>query len=1632
MKQIWSKSLACLLCLALLVGMLPVAALADDNPPAPANDGIQLLADTATDISYIDANGVTQTCNSATVVIADDTTWDNDNNAGWYVVNSNVTISERVTVIGKVHLILADGYTLNAAKGITVTGSNSLTIYGQSGGTGKLTATGDTLQAGIGGGSGQSGGAITINGGTVNATGTSQAAGIGGGYSGNGGTITINGGTVTAKGGNNRLGGGAGIGGGYYGTGGAITINDGTVNATGGFDSAGIGGGSYGAGGNQIVINGGTVKATSGQGSGVALGAGRDKEGGQVTINGGTVYANKSTSGGGDGIGWKVQLVSKPGSSGIIVAQAVSDQANLSGFNGIIKQGSTYTVYGSANLETALEIKKGETLKIGNGKTLTISENVILTNNGTITVSGTLTNNGTIVDNGTINGTVSGDVRYPSSVTVSLTQGGQSVTSVSYGSAITITATMTKQTATNALTAEVGTVDFWLGDVDTGTKLGGANVTATDSTYTATLTLNDEMWAKGFAIGSNTITADFGGVASTSGDGLLNSTGTATLTVTKGSQTAPGAPTMSDRTTTSVTLDTISGGQGTVQYGYVKGNSGTPSSWQNGTTFSGLQPGTDYTFYARYAGNDYYNESPVSAGLTFTTLPEITASNLDAGYVGVPYNATLQATVDSGKTVTWTLASGSTLPAGLTLNNNGTISGTPKAAVTNYTFTVQATIDGGDGTQQVTNTATLSITINQGTAVITANPSNGNGIYTYGETITISGEITASNQAPSNGINSITEPEQNRVGLYSGDTQLATAEVTDGSFTITYETAKQGIQIGENQTLTVKYGGSNDLTSGSTTVTITLNAKHVTATITNTITKAFDGNTDAAVELAVASSDLVNADDEIAVTGTGTYSGADAGESIDVTVSNIQTDGDDSAWYTVSAPTGVTGAITQATQAAPNAPTVIERTSSSVTLAALGTTGQGALEYGYTTGTEGEPGNWQTGTTFTDLTSGTTYTFYARYSGDNNYNPAVSVTGTKTSTLSTTGPNVVNPGETVVTDDGTKVTNDGEKITITPDGGGTTTTITPDDGTTVNGDGSVNVPGGSTIQTGDGPAITIGEDTTGETVGTDGGITLPDGGSATIGSGDDITTITTPDSGTIKPNYDGTVTVPDGSTVQTGDGPEMTLPDGGTIDPDTGAVMPDAGGSVVIGSGEDTTTITPPSGVPVIPNGDGTVTVPDGSTVQTGNGPEMTLPDGGTVDPDTGAVTPDAGGSVVIGSGEDTTTITPPSGQPVTPNDDGSFTIPGGSTVADKNGDEYTYPPEGGTLGQDGTVVYTVTVTFDSQGGSEVASKDINVNNPVEEPANPTRSGYSFRGWYTAASGGERWDFTKPVAADMTLYAQWSWINVGGPTYPPTMDEPENGTVTTSPSRPEEGDVVTITPKPDEGFEVDEIRITDEDGKEIAVTQNPDGTYTFTQPDGKVTIKMTFRCDGGELCPGHHLTDVSKDAWYHAAVDYAVEHGIMEGVSETEFSPNTEVTRAQAVQILYNLEGQPTVDGDNEFTDVFGWYEAAVTWAAQTGVATGYGDGTFQPGDSITRQEFAQMLYNYAKYKGYDLTAEGDLSQFPDSGSVADWAEAAMSWANGNELINGHDNGTIDAGGTAIRAQAASILMKFDQNLTEE
>lgn len=269
--------------------------------------------------------------------------------------------------------------------------------------------------------------------------------------------------------------------------------------------------------------------------------------------------------------------------------------------------------------------------------------------------------------------------------------------------------------------------------------------------------------------------------------------------------------------------------------------------------------------------------------------------------------------------------------------------------------------------------------------------------------------------------------------------------------------------------------------------------------------------------------------------------------------------------------------------------------------------------------------------------------------------------------------------------------------------------------------------------------------------------------------------------------------------------------------------------------------------------------------------------------------------------------------------------------------------------------------------------------------------------------------------------------SVTRPTYPPNILETEHGTVTVSPARPHQGDRVTITTQPDEGYKLGEITVTRPDGQKVTLTPAGDGKYTFTQPGVKVTIDVTFV---PEEWP---FVDVAESDWFFQAVKYVFERGIMVGTSDTTFEPQSSVTRGQVVQMLYNLEGQPTVTGDSTFTDLTDdWYVNAITWAEINGVVDGYGDGTFQPNDTVTREEFAQMMYNYTAFKGLDTSATADLvSKFPDGNEVGAWAETAMEWANGNELINGHDDGTLDPQGAAIRAQAASILMRFDLNLVK-
>ena len=232
-------------------------------------------AGTLDPVKYIDADGKVQTCTDYEEVASATTAF---NNGKWYVVKGDVTVSSTIYVSGTAHLILCDGasLTVNGSSdkaGIQVSSGDTLKIYGQSKGSGKLEANGGNYGAGIGGSKypDSKAGIVEINGGVVKANGGNKGAGIGGGGDGlgDGGTVVINGGEVTATGGSD----GAGIGGGEYRNGETIEINGGVVKAIGGGRSAGIGGGYSGVGGN-ITINGGTVTAAGSNGTGGIGGGG--------------------------------------------------------------------------------------------------------------------------------------------------------------------------------------------------------------------------------------------------------------------------------------------------------------------------------------------------------------------------------------------------------------------------------------------------------------------------------------------------------------------------------------------------------------------------------------------------------------------------------------------------------------------------------------------------------------------------------------------------------------------------------------------------------------------------------------------------------------------------------------------------------------------------------------------------------------------------------------------------------------------------------------------------------------------------------------------------------------------------------------------------------------------------------------------------------------------------------------------------------------------------------------------------------------------------------------------------------------------------------------------------------------
>ena len=343
---------------------------------------------------------------------------------------------------------------------------------------------------------------------------------------------------------------------------------------------------------------------------------------------------------------------------------------------------------------------------------------------------------------------------------------------------------------------------------------------------------------------------------------------------------------------------------------------------------------------------------------------------------------------------------------------------------------------------------------------------------------------------------------------------------------------------------------------------------------------------------------------------------------------------------------------------------------------------------------------------------------------------------------------------------------------------------------------------------------------------------------------------------------------------------------------------------------------------------------------------------------------------------------------------------------------------------------YTVTLDY-ADGDTKDSVYTVTEGTELTLPT-PSRSGYTFEGWY---DGSSRVSSPYKVTKDVILTAEWDYngssSSSGSTRYTVSVEDTDNGSVKVSPTRASKGSTVTVTVKPDEGYELDKLTVTDKNGDSVKLTDKGDGKYTFQMPASKVTVEAVFTAVEPEP-EGLPFTDVTSGDWFYDAVAYVYDKGMMEGTTDTTFAPTMNLTRSMIAQVLYNLEERPEAPGAAGFPDVAAgaWYADAVNWAAARGIVKGYDTGAFGPEDSVTREQLAAILYRYAQAKGYDTTQGGmAVREFSDSASISDWAQEAMAWAVNAQVLSGKGNGVLDPQGTATRAEVAQMLMNFGEHV---
>ena len=319
---------------------------------------------------------------------------------------------------------------------------------------------------------------------------------------------------------------------------------------------------------------------------------------------------------------------------------------------------------------------------------------------------------------------------------------------------------------------------------------------------------------------------------------------------------------------------------------------------------------------------------------------------------------------------------------------------------------------------------------------------------------------------------------------------------------------------------------------------------------------------------------------------------------------------------------------------------------------------------------------------------------------------------------------------------------------------------------------------------------------------------------------------------------------------------------------------------------------------------------------------------------------------------------------------------------------------------------------FDANGGTCTReSQEVDYNTPLGSLPEPTRSGYTFDGWYTAVEDGSKVgaQTNYNAAYDVTVYAHWT------PNQYKLILDPNGGTCDYTMVDVTFDSTIDFLPTPTKfGYTFSGWYTAADGGKAVTLQTRYNAPYDFT-----VYAHWTLDTAGTGAAA---MKDVPADAWYFNAVDFVVRNGVMGGYNDTTFGPNDYLNRAMLVQMLYNREGKPTVNSKSKFTDVASsdWFASAVIWASAKGIASGYGS-TYQPNNSITRQEVAQILYNYATRP----EVNGNLSRFPDAYMVSDWATQAVTWAVETGIMGGKGGGMLDPLGKATRAEAAQMLTNF-------